>query len=261
MTAPSPAKCDTSSDRLRKPVNLGVVGVLGGMGSYSTLHFFKALLDRYDVEKEWERPRIVVDNNCVLPSRVRAILYDERRRELVEGMASAIRALSCYQPDVIVIPCHTAHCFLSEVRQRLAHEGDAILDMINEVASELQSSRASDVMLIATEGTIDTRIYDSYCEPRGIRVRYPNESQMNQTREFIEQVKQCQPIDPDQFVRFLVNLNARHVILGCTELSVIPTPNSVSLADCRLIDPIRLMVNRIHDRIGEVCRQRPGPLW
>ncbi|RMF18851.1 MAG: aspartate/glutamate racemase family protein, partial [Candidatus Dadabacteria bacterium] len=106
-----------------------VIAVLGGMGSYSTLHFFEELLRAFPAEKEWQRPRIVIDNNCVLPSRVRAVLYDERRNELVSGMAASITWLMQVDPDCIAIPCNTAHLFLPEVAQQA--DTSRVVDMID----------------------------------------------------------------------------------------------------------------------------------
>ena len=38
------------------------IGIVGGMGSYATLDFFRRILDAFPAEKEWDRPRIVIDN-------------------------------------------------------------------------------------------------------------------------------------------------------------------------------------------------------
>ena len=45
------------------------IGILGGMGSYATCAIFQRLLDAFPAEKEWDRPRILIDNNCAMPSR------------------------------------------------------------------------------------------------------------------------------------------------------------------------------------------------
>lgn len=224
-----------------------VVGVLGGMGSYTTLHFFERLLDAFPVEKEWERPRIVIDNHCVLPSRVRAILYDEGRDALVAGMAESLRLLAGCRPDVIVIPCHTAHCFLDEVRARLDGEDEPLLDMVALVADHCRDAGVEEVFLIATEGTIDTRLYDRYCEGRGVRVRYPDEGQQVRLRDFIEQVKQRRALDTAGFVDFVDGLGDVPVILGCTELSVLQDAVIAQgrTGRARVIDPLALVVDRI----------------
>ena len=60
------------------------IGILGGMGSYATVEIFRRMVEAFPAEKEWDRPRILIDNNCIMPSRVRAILYNEKREELLE---------------------------------------------------------------------------------------------------------------------------------------------------------------------------------
>lgn len=67
------------------------VGIVGGMGSYATVGFFKRLVDAFPARHEWERPRILIDNRCTMPSRVRAILYGERRDELVRQLAESVK--------------------------------------------------------------------------------------------------------------------------------------------------------------------------
>ena len=61
-----------------------VLGVLGGMGTYATIHLFQQYAEIFPAEKEWDRPRIIIDNNCTMPSRVRAILYNEKRECLLQ---------------------------------------------------------------------------------------------------------------------------------------------------------------------------------
>lgn len=38
-----------------------VIGVLGGMGTYATINLFRQYAEVFPAEKEWERPRIVID--------------------------------------------------------------------------------------------------------------------------------------------------------------------------------------------------------
>lgn len=70
-----------------------VIGVLGGMGTYATINLFKQYAEVFPAEKEWERPRIIIDNRCTMPSRVRAFLYHENVEKLVDEMADSIDGL------------------------------------------------------------------------------------------------------------------------------------------------------------------------
>lgn len=69
------------------------IGVLGGMGTYATIHLFQQYAEVFSAEKEWERPRIIIDNRCTMPSRVRAFLYKEKEKQLVEEMADSMQNL------------------------------------------------------------------------------------------------------------------------------------------------------------------------
>lgn len=70
-----------------------VIGVLGGMGTYATINLFKQYAEVFPAEKEWERPRIIIDNRCTMPSRVRAFLYHENVERLIDEMANSIDGL------------------------------------------------------------------------------------------------------------------------------------------------------------------------
>ena len=65
-----------------------VIGVLGGMGTYATIHLFKQYADVFPAEKEWDRPRIIIDNRCTMPSRVLAFLRGVKKEELVRQMSA-----------------------------------------------------------------------------------------------------------------------------------------------------------------------------
>ena len=67
-----------------------VIGVLGGMGTYATIHLFQQYAEIFPANKEWDRPRIIIDNNCTMPSRVRAFLYNENADLLVKQMTDSI---------------------------------------------------------------------------------------------------------------------------------------------------------------------------
>lgn len=69
------------------------IGILGGMGTFATINIFKQYADVFKAEKEWDRPRILIDNRCTMPSRVRAFLYGEKTKQLVLEIVDSIRCL------------------------------------------------------------------------------------------------------------------------------------------------------------------------
>ena len=89
-----------------------VIGVLGGMGTYATLNLFKIYTKVFPAVKEWERPRIIIDNRCTMPSRVRAYLYNEKTDELIKEMTESMDYLVKAGANKVILACMTSHLFL-----------------------------------------------------------------------------------------------------------------------------------------------------
>lgn len=204
------------------------------MGSYATLYTFKLLLDESPVNKEWERPRIIIDNVCHLPSRVRSILYGESTSVLIEGARTSIQNLIHCGAEIIIIPCNTMHYYYEEICHEVPHHIE-ILNMIDLCMKQVNRN----CFIIASEGTISTKIYDRYKQSH-IEIRYPSLVQQTIVREIIEAVKTdstSEPLIKDN-VDALSNSETECTILGCTELSVI----SNLFHDRLVIDPLKILV-------------------
>lgn len=200
-----------------------VIGILGGMGSYATADLFTRLLDAFPAEKEWERPRILIDNNCTMPSRVRAILYGEKRDELVELLAKSTRNFIDSGATHILYACNTSHVFHDEVCARVPGAHSYLVDMIDLLARDMKAAGCASAYLLASEGTIQTGIYQDRFAPHGVAIDAADASQQQTLRDFIELVKQNKVDEAglERFVEYLASLGEQNIILGCTELPVL----------------------------------------
>lgn len=198
-----------------------VLGVLGGMGTYATIHLFQQYAELFSAEKEWDRPRIIIDNNCTMPSRVRAVLYNEKWDELVERMADSIRMLIEAGATQIILGCNTSHVFLEDVYKIVPDAKDRVINIIDVCVSELKEKAIRTVYLLATEGTIVSGEYNKKLEKAGIRCDSPSEEEFSRLRLCIEAVKQNKYDNEvkDVFLDFVSRGDA--CILGCTELPIL----------------------------------------
>ncbi len=203
------------------------IGIVGGMGSYATLDFFRRLLDAFPAEKEWDRPRIVIDNRCTMPSRVRAILYDERPQEIVEELTNAVRGLLACGADHLVFACNTSHAFVPKVIEQIPEAAPKVVNIIDELAKQMQEAGVLSAYLLASEGTIETKIYPHYFERYGISISYPPREMYGKLREFIEVVKQGHVTEnaKAKFRSFVKEIPFEQIILGCTEFPVLMQAN------------------------------------
>ena len=208
------------------------IGMLGGMGSYATVEIFRRLVDAFPAEKEWERPHILIDNNCTMPSRVRAILYDENRDVLVNEMKESVEWLVRRGATKIIIGCITAHHFLPE----LPHK-DRIINAVEETVRYIPKG---DVVILCTEGTIEVGIWDKALA--GCNVIYPDDNQMVKLRGFIETVKKGEITAErrQEFKQFVDSFSYDTIVLGCTELPILW--NGIS-SKKQIIDPIQCVID------------------
>ena len=230
-----------------------VIGVLGGMGSYATLHFFEALLKAFPAQKEWDRPRILIDNRCTMPSRVRAVLegyqYDRLVAELTDSVSSLLRAGA----TKIILACNTSHCFLPDIYRNVPEAEGKIVSIIDACCERIAAAGEKEVSLIASEGTIQSGVFAKGLAPYGIQVRSPENEQYLMQRELIEAVKQDQITDEtiQKFIALVKSFSGDALILGCTEFPVLfSRVPAGTFAGIRVYDPLLCAI----DALQKSCR-------
>ena len=225
-----------------------VIGVLGGMGSYATLHFFEVLLKAFPAQKEWDRPRILIDNRCTMPSRVRAVLegyqYDRLVAELSDSVSSLLRAGA----TKLILACNTSHCFLPDIYRNVPEAEGKIVSIIDACCRAVAKTGEREVSLIASEGTIQSGVFAKGLEPYGVAVRSPENEQYLMQRELIEAVKQdCVTGETvRRFIALVKSFSGEALILGCTEFPVLFSRVPAGTFDgIRVYDPLQCAISAL----------------
>jgi len=244
------------------------IGIVGGMGSVATAGFFSALVRAFPGEKEWDRPRIVVDNACQMPSRVRALLRGEGKDELISRLADHMSGLVNLGCTDIVLCCNTSHVFLPEVlpivRKRCEGKPFRLRHILRILGEDLRERGIKQVSLLATEGTLDAGIYPAVFLEYGVIVDDEGKAGYPQLRALIEMVKQDM-VDDESLMQFiaLVNRQAREdVVLGCTEFPILRDMlgERKFLLNAVLHDPLEATIRRlVRDYMGEVDLVEDSP--
>ena len=221
------------------------IGVLGGMGTYATIHLFRQYAAVFPAEKEWERPRIIIDNRCTMPSRVRAALHGENRHRLVDEMSDSVRNLERSGCNRILLACNTAHLFLPDIMRQVPEADGKIVNIIEVCADELHENDEREVFLLASEGTIESGIYQKECSARGIRCEVPYKEEYSQLRECIEAVKRDRYSDAVRAAFAKLIHRGSVCVLGCTELPILYEKYRDLCSDVRVYDPMYIALSRI----------------
>jgi len=205
------------------------IGLMGGFGGFATLDFFRRLLETFNTGRERDYPRVVMDNDFTMPSRTRALLYDEEIDQITEMMATSMQNLINIGADKIILVCGTAHWFLDGVYKLVPQSKEKVIDIIETVGEKLQSENVTNCYVIAAEGTMLRKLYNQRLAKYNINVFSPEEADWPIVRSFIEATKQNKITASvkQEFAEFIQHRVENipkesdgkiHVILGCTEL-------------------------------------------
>ena len=225
-----------------------VIGLLGGMGTYATINIFRQYAEIFQAEKEWDRPRIIIDNRCTMPSRVRAYIYDEKKEILIHEMSDSLVHLSEMGCDKIILGCNTAHLFLPYIIENNRDLENKIINIIEVCCKKVVEDNVKQVFLIASEGTIDSGIYQKAFEPYGINCTAPSQNEYSKLRYCIEAVKQNKYSDKVKEIFIKLLSGHENCILGCTELPVLYQKYNTSINSKRIYDPIYLALKSIQEQ-------------
>lgn len=223
------------------------IGVLGGMGTYATIHLFQQYAEVFPASKEWERPRLLIDNRCTMPSRVRAYLYHEEVCRLVDEMTDSLQGLLRAGCDKILLACNTSHLFLPEIFGRVPGLKEALVHLEDVCVRAVTNDRIPEVFLLGTEGTMDSGMYRDALRESWVRCTVPEKDEYARLRACIEAVKQN--TFSEEIRETFLELVNRHdaCILGCTELPVLYERYRDGVACEKVYDPLLLSLYAIKD--------------
>lgn len=222
-----------------------VIGVLGGMGTYATINLFNEYANVFKAEKEWDRPRIIIDNRCTMPSRVRAYLYNEKVDQLVNEMSESMDYLVKAGATKIILACNTSHLFLPKIYEKVPELKGKVLNLIENCAKVINDDNIDEVYLLGSEGTIDSKIFQNELEKYNIKCSAPTEEDYKILRDVIEAVKQNNYTD-DTKKKFLSLINrSKYVILGCTELPILYNKYQENIKVDKAYDPLKLALEEL----------------
>lgn len=196
------------------------IGIIGGMGPMATCDLMKKIIENTAAQCDQEHVRLYVDSNTNIPDRTAAILRGgaDPRPALTESA----KKLQTMGADLLIMPCNTAHYFVDAVRAAVEIP---VLNMQQETAAQLQRQGITTVAVLATDGTVQSGLYDRALKAAGITPVYPDEAEqkliMSLIYDYVKAGKDYTDLDKIQeLVAHLQAQGAQGLILGCTELPI-----------------------------------------
>lgn len=196
------------------------LGILGGMGPLATCDLMEKIIRSTKADRDQDNIHIYVDCNTNIPDRTAAILCGGAD-PLPEMVKSAVR-LQSMGADFLVMPCNTAHYFAERIQTFV---DIPLLHMPRETAKYLREQGVRKAAVLATDGTIQSGIYDDALQREGIEPIRPDAQEqalvMSLIYDCVKAGKECPfPEEVAALAHRLQERGAEMLILGCTELPI-----------------------------------------
>ena len=196
------------------------LGVIGGLGPMATAFFMQMVIEMTDAEIDQNHIEMLIHNCPSIPDRTNYILGKSNDNP-GPRMIEVGKVLADAGSQVIAIPCVTANYFYDELTEKIPAE---VINTIKETADYLREKGINKVGLMATDGTVQSGLFNAEFEKSGIELIVPGERAQKYVMDIIyNNVKAGKVIDMDEFEFVSVELRgkgAQVILLGCTELSM-----------------------------------------
>ena len=223
------------------------IGILGGMGPLATCDLFSKIIQITDASCDQEHVRICIDNNTEISDRTNAIIR-HGKDPVPEMVKSAVR-LQSFGADVLIMPCNTAHYFYDRI---LPFVDIPFLSMIDETAKAISDRGLRKIGLLATDGTLQTAVYEKAFKKRGISIVVPPPENQVHIMDLIYNGvkagnKEIDTKPTKKTIEDLFRKGEQTLVLGCTEL---PVAFDLYGFDYPKTDPTLILASRAVQFVG-----------
>lgn len=150
-----------------------LIGIVGGLGPFAHIDFERKLLDAASeligARRDQDFPQWVLSSIPQTPDRTEA--YFGEADDPTPSLSQSLERLRGAGADFAVVACNTAHLFLERLREESPLPIISLIEVTADEAARIAPGGA--VGLLATSGTLRSRLHHDPLEARGMRAASP----------------------------------------------------------------------------------------
>lgn len=219
------------------------IGILGGVGPQTTSKVYISIIKLIRESGEEKYPPIVI-YNLPFPFVIEheAIIQGINSEKMVPYLIDGAKILEKSGVDFGILPCNTLHKFIGEIRKAVKFP---FLSILEETVLALKDRKVKRVGILATETTIESKIYEDVLENNGINILYPSKNDQNIVSNIIvellnETENNLQRGTLENVCDALHERGAEIILLACTDLQLIASDMKTSAP---IVDTTEILIN------------------
>lgn len=238
-----------------KLYNMKRLGIIGGLGPLATAYFLQLLTQMSDANTDQEHMELCLISRPSIPDRTNYILGLSDLSPVTE-MSEAGKQLKALGAELLAMPCVTGHYFQHEIEES---SGLPMVDAISETVEYLRGKHIGSVGVLATDGTIRSRLFQCAMENGGVRCIIPDENAQKRIMEIIyREIKAGKKVNIDDFLKIAENLRqqgAEVILLACTELSLLKKDYQIGKGFLDVMEVLAAKVVELCNRLKTEYRE------
>lgn len=233
-----------------------MVGLLGGMGPAAGVQFLGRFVDActgilaetgQEIRDQSYPPHFL--SQTPVPDRTTALLESPRQySQVLSALSGELDHFLLQGVSLAAIACNTAHAWHGPLQN--AYPSVEILHIAHEMAQFCALSGYRRVILLATRGTYENRIYQPFFDAAGIDCIVPTGEEIDSLMAGIYQGVKANDLQSarHEFESVVHSAAGRTacttVIMGCTEIPLALEDSAVG-PDIRLVDPTAVLARAL----------------
>ena len=243
-----------------------IIGIVGGVGPYAGLDLTRKIFDQTVARRDQEHVSVVLwSAPDEIGDRTEFVLGRSATNP-AGGIAAIVQRMEAAGASYAAIACNTAHSPpIFDVITRILRDGGSRIELLNMVAEVVRFVReyhpaVAAVGVLATDGTMRSRVYTDGFARAGIKVVYPDaEVQARKVLPAIYDLDygikaKSEPVTPRaradllDAAAHLFSKGAQALVLGCTELPL--AIDSDQIGGRVVIDPTLVLARALVERVA-----------
>lgn len=219
------------------------LGILGGVGPQTTSKVYLSIIKLIRERGEEKYPPIVI-YNLPFPFVIEneAIVQGINSEKMIPYLIDGAKILEKSGTDFGILPCNTLHKFIGEIRKAVKFP---FLSILEETALALKDKRVKKVGILATETTIESKIYEDVLKNNGVNILYPSQNEQDIVNNIIvellnETKSNFQKEKLETVCSALHEREAETILLACTDLQLIASDIKTSVP---IVDTTEILIN------------------
>jgi len=161
-----------------------LLGVLGGMGPAAGAEFLRLLTILSPATRDQDHVPVILLSDPQVPDRTEALL--RHGEDPTPRLRENLLKLASWGADLLAVPCNTAHAFIDRFSDSLPVP---LVHIVEETLAEAVAKNPASGWLVATEGTLESRIYQNRALAREFNLLLPSPAEQAEVNGIIRLVK------------------------------------------------------------------------